>query len=202
MVWAAGLVVAAVAVLLALVAAGFVPDYLSDKSQADKATFVGTIVGVVGLLVIMLQFLGYLRRRGSTDSVASELRIEQGKDIDGRLRDMRRTSEDIALTYWAFGSGEKTDLDGLIDLLLSPSGRVVLTGQPGVGKSYTALQVAAALMRRDSSIVPVVVPLSRWAGRRSDGAAEEFPASGVHCCPVDRGRSHTDRHRHPDFRWP
>lgn len=162
--WAAGLVVTAAGVLLVSVTAGFVPDYLSDKSHADKATFLGTIVGVVGLLVIMLQFLGWLRRRGGTDSVASRLRFRLGKELDRRLDDMRRTSEDIALTYWAFASGEKTNLIGLIDILLSQSGRVILTGQPGVGKSYTALQVAAALIRRDSAIVPVVVPLSRWTG--------------------------------------
>ncbi len=170
--WATGPLVAAVGVLLVLATAGFLPDYFTDKSQADKGTFLGTIVGVVGLLIFIVQFLGWLRRRGTAESVAARLRIRLGKDLNKRLNDMRRTSEDIGLTYWSFDSGEKTDLDGLIDTLLSPSGRVILTGQPGVGKSYTALQVAGALMRQNQSIVPVVVPLSRWSG--ADDTAERL----------------------------
>ena len=77
---------------------------------------------------------------------------------------MRRTAEDIALNYRRSGDGEKTGLDGLADALFMQSGRVILTGQPGVGKSYTALQVAAVAIRRNPSIVPLVIPLSRWTG--------------------------------------
>jgi hypothetical protein len=162
--WVAAFIAAIVGVLLVLITVGFVPDYVSDKSHADKATFLGTILGSIALIVLILQFLGWLRRRGSRDSIAMRLRIKLGKELDRRLRDMRRTAEDIALTYRTFGDSEKTDLNGLIDIILNQSGRVVLTGQPGVGKSYTALQVAAALIRRDPSIVPLVVPLSRWTG--------------------------------------
>ncbi len=72
-------------------------------------------MGVVGLLIFIVQFLGWLRRRGTAQSVAARLRIRLGKDLNKRLNDMRRTSEDIGLTYWSFDSGEKTDLDGLID---------------------------------------------------------------------------------------
>ncbi len=77
---------------------------------------------------------------------------------------MRRTAEDIALRYRFHRTGDRTDLGGVVDALFTGFGRVVLTGQPGVGKSYTALQVAGAAINRDASIVPLVIPLSRWAG--------------------------------------
>jgi hypothetical protein len=162
--WAAASIAVLAAALLVAITAGFVPDYLSDKSHADKATFLSTVVGSIAFLAVIFQSLWWLRRRGSPDSIAVGLRIKVGKELDERLRDARRTAEDIALTYRAFGNSEKTDLDGLIDILLDQSGRIILTGQPGVGKSYTALQVAAALLRRDQSKIPVVVPLSLWTG--------------------------------------
>jgi predicted NACHT family NTPase len=75
---------------------------------------------------------------------------------------MRRTAEDITLTYRLSTDGQEISLDDLIDVLSNQAGRVILTGPPGVGKTYTTLQVAAALIRRDSSTIPLVVPLSRW----------------------------------------
>lgn len=162
--WVAAFIAVTVGVVLVLVTVGFVPDYLSDKSRADKATFFGAIVGSIALVVVIAQFLAWLRRRGNPDSIAMRLRARLGREIDRRLDDMRRTAEDIALTYRISGNNQKTNLEGLIDTLLNRSGRIILTGQPGVGKSYTALQVAAALIKRDRSIVPLVVPLSRWTG--------------------------------------
>jgi ABC-type multidrug transport system fused ATPase/permease subunit len=164
MLWLVAFIAALVGVLLVLITVGFVPDYFSDKSHADKATFLGTLLGAVALIVLIVQFLAWFRRRGSRDSVAMRLRVKLGKDLDRRPSDMRRTAEDIALTYRSFDASERADLDGLVDIILHRSGRVVLAGQPGIGKSYTALQVAAALMRQDRSIVPLVVPLSRWTG--------------------------------------
>lgn len=151
-----------VGIVLVWVTVRFVPAYVSDKSQVNQAGYLGTIMGCIGLLVVVLQFLGWLRRRGSPESIAVQLRTKTGRELDQRLADMRRTTEDIVLTYRLSGNGRTTDLDGLIDVLVKQPGRVVLTGRPGVGKSYTALQVAAALIRRDPSIVPLVVPLSRW----------------------------------------
>jgi predicted ATP-dependent serine protease len=90
-----------------------------------------------------------LRRVARPDSVVSQLRGTTGTEIDQRLDDMRRTAGDITLKYRRSGDGEKTDLAGLVDVLFTQPGRVILTGQPGVGKSYTALQVAAAVIRRD-----------------------------------------------------
>lgn len=151
-----------VGVLLVCVTVGFVPDYLSDKIRVDKATYLGTIVGSIALLVVIFQLLGSLRRRGNPDSIAMQLRAKAGPELDRGLGDMRHTAEDIALTYRLSGNGQETDLNGLSAVLLEQSGRVILTGHPGVGKSYTALQVAAALIKRDPSTVPLVVPLSRW----------------------------------------
>jgi len=162
--WAAALIAILVGVSLVWVTVGFVPDYLSDKSQAGKAGYLGTVVGSIGLLVVIFQFLSWILRQGSPDSIAMQLRARTGIELDRRLDDMRRTAEDITLTYRLSGNGQKTDLSGLIDALFQQPGRVILTGQPGVGKSYTALQVAAALIKRDPSIVPLVVPLSRWTG--------------------------------------
>jgi NACHT domain len=166
--WAATLIAIFVGIVLVWVTVRFIPAYVSDKSQVNQAGYLGTIVGCVGLLVVILQFLGWLRRRDSPESIAVQLRAKTGRELDQRLADMRRTSEDIALTYRLSSNGRKTDLGGLVDALVEQPGRVVLIGQPGVGKSYTALQVAAELIRRDPSIVPLVVPLSRWTGTETE----------------------------------
>lgn len=155
-----------VGILLVWLTVRLVPAYFSDKSRVNKAGYLGTITGCIGVLAVIFQFLGWLRRRDCPETIAIQLRVKTGKELDRRLGDMRRTAEDIALTYRLSGNGRKTDLDGLVDALDVQPGRVVLIGQPGVGKSYTALQVAAALIRRDSSIVPLVIPLSRWPGTK------------------------------------
>src|ERR1700728_1891807 len=162
--WAAALIAILVGILLVWVTVRFFLAYFSDKSQVDEATYLGTVVGCIGLLAVVFQVLVWLRRRDNPESIASRLRANTGRELDRRLDDMRRTDEDIALTYRLSSTGRKTDLEGLIDALSKQSGRVVLTGQPGVGKSYTALQVAAAMMIQDPSIVPLVIPLSRWLG--------------------------------------
>ena len=162
--WAAALMALFAGVTLAWATTRFIPAYFHDKSQPERSGYLGTIVGSAGALIIIFQFLGWLRRHDNPDSMASQLRGKTGTELDQRLNDMRRTSEDIALSYRHSANGEKTDLDGLADALFMQSGRVILTGQPGVGKSYTALQIAAVAIRRDSSTVPLVIPLSRWAG--------------------------------------
>lgn len=162
--WAVALIAILVGILLVWVTVRFFLAYFSDKSQVDDATYLGTVVGCIGLLVVVFQIFVWLHRRDSPESILAKLRSKIGKDLDRRLDDMRRTDEDIALTYRLSSTGRKTDLGGLIDALIKQSGRVVVTGQPGVGKSYTALQVAAAMMRQDTSVVPLVIPLSRWMG--------------------------------------
>lgn len=108
--------------------------------------------------------IAWLCRRATSDSIASQLRGHTRDDVGDRLEDMRREAEDITLKYQLSGMGDETDLGGVLDALFTGFGRAVLTGQPGVGKSFTALQVAAAAMDRDPSMVPLVIPLSRWAG--------------------------------------
>jgi hypothetical protein len=147
---------------LVLVTVRFFLAYFSDKSKVDEATYLGTVVGCIGLLVVVFQVFVWLRRRDSPESTAAQLRAKTGTELGRRLDDMRRTAEDIALTYRLSSTGRRANLEGLIDALIKQPGRVVLTGQPGVGKSYTALQVAASLIRQDPSIVPLVIPLSRW----------------------------------------
>jgi NACHT domain len=160
--WTATLAAALVGLLLVWLAIRLTQAYVSDNSELDKAGYLGTITGCIGLVVAMLQFLRWLRRQDSPESVAAQLRVKTGTELDRRLSDMRRTSEDIALSYRVADDSRKTGLDGLVDRLLQESGRVILTGQPGVGKSYTALQVAAELIKRNPSVVPLVIPLSRW----------------------------------------
>lgn len=160
--WIAVLTGVLVGVLLVCVTFGFVPDYISDKTPVDKATYLGTIVGSISLLVVIIQLIASARRGGGPDSTAAQLRAKAGTELDRRLGDMRRTAEDITLTYRLSADGQEISLDDLIDVLSNQAGRVILTGPPGVGKTYTTLQVAAALIRRDSSTIPLVVPLSRW----------------------------------------
>jgi NACHT domain-containing protein len=162
--WVVALIAIIVGVLLVWVTVRFFLAYFSDKSQVNEATYLGTVVGCIGLLVVDFQVFSWLRRRESPESTATQLRAKTGAEIDRRLDDMSRTAEDITLTYRLSSSGQRANLNELIDALIKRSGRVVLTGQPGVGKSYTALQLAAALIRRDPSIVPLVIPLSRWTG--------------------------------------
>src|SRR5947208_1397932 len=119
-------------------------------------------MGAIGVLVVVVQFLAWLRRRPVPGSIVAQLREKTAKELDSRLADMRLTAEDIALTFRRSDDGRRIDLDALIGQLAEQRERVVLTGQPGVGKSYTALQVAAELIRRDPSIIPLVIPLSRW----------------------------------------
>lgn len=159
--WAVRLAAVLAAAALVWATIGFIPAYFSDKSNPDKATYLGTIVGST---VALVAIIGWLRRRETSDSTATQLRRQTGTELHQRLEDMRRSAEDIALKYRASGTGDEKDLGGVADALFAGFGRVVLTGQPGVGKSYTALQVAAAAINRDPSIVPLVIPLSRWAG--------------------------------------
>ena len=160
--WAATLSAVLLGILLAWLTVRLVPAFLSDNSQVDRAGYLGTMTGCIGLLVVVFQFLGWLRRRENPESIAVRLRAKTGEELDRRLGDMRRTTEDIVLAFRSSVSDQRTDLNGLVDVLIQPSARVVLTGQAGVGKSYTALQVASVLMSRDPSIVPLVIPLSRW----------------------------------------
>lgn len=151
-----------VGILLIWVTVRFFLAYFSDKSQVDKATYLGTVVGCIGLMVVIFQVFVWLGRHDSPESTATQLRAKTGTELDRRLDDMRRTAEDISLAYRRSDTGQKVGLQGLIDAIIGQPGRVVLTGQPGVGKSYTALQAAALLIKQDPSIVPLVIPLSRW----------------------------------------
>jgi NACHT domain len=179
--WVAALISLCAASLLIWKTIRFIPAYVTDKSQVDQAGYLGTITGCIGLLVIVFQFLAWLRRRKDPDETAVALRSKTAEDLDRRLHDMSRTPEDIALTYRKFADGEKISRNDLVDELSADSARlVVVVGQPGVGKSYTALQVAAALIRQDAAVVPLVIPLSRWAEVRDPTSelirflAEEF----------------------------
>lgn len=107
-----------VGILLVWETVHFFLAYFSDKSQVDEATFLGTVVGCIGLLVVVFQVFVWLGRHGSPESIGTQLRAKTGTELDRRLDDMRRTAEDISLTYRLSGTGRKVNLDGLIRFCL------------------------------------------------------------------------------------
>lgn len=123
--WAARLAAVLAAAALVWATIGFIPAYFSDKSNPDKATYLGTIVGST---VALVAIIGWLRRRETSDSIATQLRRQTGTELHQRLEDMRRSAEDIALKYRASGTGEEKGLGGVVDALFTGFGRVVLTG--------------------------------------------------------------------------
>ncbi|MCC5480307.1 NACHT domain-containing protein [Streptomyces barringtoniae] len=85
-----------------------------------------------------------------------------------------RTAERALFDHWsAIRTGERSDeplpLDGdvtEIDRLygLVPSGRLVILGEPGAGKSVAALRLGLRLLerRQPADRVPVILPLASW----------------------------------------
>jgi hypothetical protein len=160
--WAGGVLAALLSIVLLVMIARFVPAYLADRSLSNKAGYLGTILGAVSLLVVLVQFLRGLRRRERPPALAERLQSETRDDLVRRVDHMRRTSEDIALTYRSAARQSEATLEALAEALLHEHARVVLVGHPGRGKSYSAMQVALKVIRSDPALVPLVVPLSRW----------------------------------------
>lgn len=119
-------------------------------------------MGAVSLLIVLVQFLGGLAPRERPQALAERLQPEIRDDIVRRLGLMRRTSEDISLTYRHAVRRSEVALEALVGALLQAHARVVLVGRPGRGKSYSTLQIALEAIRSDPALVPLVVPLSRW----------------------------------------
>jgi hypothetical protein len=144
--------------------AWFVPAYLADRSLTNKAGYLGAITGAVSLLIVLVQFVRWLTRRERPQALAERLLAEIRDDLVRRLGHMRRTSENISLTYRSTVHRSEVTLKALAEALLHERGRVVVVGHPGRGKSYSVLQIALDVIRNDPALVPLVVPLSRWTG--------------------------------------
>ncbi|MDQ7908544.1 NACHT domain-containing protein [Phytohabitans sp. ZYX-F-186] len=192
--WAGGVTAVLAGVVIVVATAGFVPAYVDDPSLGGKADYLGVIMGSVSLLVVLIQFLRGLGRWERPQDLATRLQSEIREDLVRRLGHMRRTSEDIVLLYWSAARRAEVAVAALADSLLRDRARVVVVGRAGRGKSYSALQIALEVIRREPTLVPLVVPLSRWTGDQdvviwlsrfiaaefnvSPGSARELIASG------------------------
>lgn len=123
--------------------------------------------------------------RATVNGVLAGLAREQAKQwrdeaIARRIQGPRllpvlcRTAERYLFDHWSnIRAGERSDeplsfdgdvteIDRLYDLV--PSGRLVILGEPGAGKSVAALRLGLRLLerRRSADRVPVVLPLASW----------------------------------------
>lgn len=159
---AAGFLALVLTIATVVVSVKFVPAYIDDPSLANQAGYLGTIMGGFGLVVGLVQFMLWLRRRERAGDLAERLRTQIRDDCVRRLGHMQRTSEHIALTFRGRNGPAARGSDDLVGVLRGDRGRVVLLAGPGHGKSYTTLQLALDVVRTDPGIVPLVIPLGRW----------------------------------------
>jgi hypothetical protein len=160
--WAGGILAVLLGVFILALTAWFVPAYFADPSLSNRSGYLGTILGAVSLLVVLVQFLRGLGQHERPRDLAERLHAEIRDDLVRRLSHMRRTSEDISLAYRSAARHTEVGLPQLVEALLHERARVVLVGHPGRGKSYSALLIALAVIRTAPQVVPLVVPLSRW----------------------------------------
>jgi predicted NACHT family NTPase len=181
--WVGGVLAVLLGVVVLVLTAQFVPAYLADGSLTNKAGYLGTILGAVSFLIVLVQFVRWLGRRERPQALAERLQAEIRGDLVRRLDHMRRTSESISLTYRSAVRRSEVTLEALAGAL-HEGARVVLAGHPGRGKSYSVLQIALDVIRNDQTLVPLVVPLSRWTenedivGWLSRFITTEFKISG------------------------
>ncbi|MEU1241097.1 hypothetical protein ABZ388_12145 [Micromonospora parva] len=176
--WTAGALVTLLSAIVVVTTATFVPAYMADKTLSNKAGYLGTILGAVSLLAFLVQQLIGLVRRDKPAAVIEQLRSELLRELSARLRQLRRTSEHIALSYRSAGESSDVQLEALAQAALRGPQRAVLLGHPGRGKSYTALQVALEILKQDPAVVPLVVPAGRWIdGEEIDAWLPKFIAT-------------------------
>ena len=160
--WVGGVLAALLGILVLVLTAQFVPAYLADQSLTNKAGYLGAIMGAVSLLIVLVQFVRWLGRRERPHTLAERLQAEIREELVHRLDHLRRTSENISLAYRSATGRTEASLEALAERLLHGRARIVVTGHPGRGKSYSSLQIALEVIRSDPTVVPLVVPLSQW----------------------------------------
>lgn len=137
----------------------------SDHVPVNRATYVGSLVAIAGILAGVLQ-----RVAGSppTPTVLERLRSVVGDAIRRRARQLRLTSQEIDLELASNRDGRNVSMQRFVeDLSQRARFGVVVAGARGTGKSYTALQLAERLLQRPD-VLPVVIPLSRWPRHAAD----------------------------------
>ncbi|MCX5117885.1 NACHT domain-containing protein [Micromonospora sp. NBC_00362] len=162
--WTAAVLTVLVGVVLVVTVSRFIPAYRAEPTLSGQSGYLGTILGAVALLVVMVQSLRWLARREEPLGLLARLQLKVASDVAARAAQMRRTAEDIDLAYGAGGEPDTT-LHALADGLRHRQTRVVLVAHPGRGKSYSTLRIALELVNDDPQVLPLVVPLSRWTGQ-------------------------------------
>lgn len=61
--WMVGAHAVLISIVILVLTARFVPAYVLDRSLSNKAGYLGTILGAVSFLVVLIQFLRGLGRR-------------------------------------------------------------------------------------------------------------------------------------------
>jgi hypothetical protein len=159
--WMVAIVGTLAGVVLGVLTFALLRDPAKDTSLAAIYGYVGTFIGVPSFLLLFVQIFLALRARLRPENPIARLRREVRNDLEARIRIMRLGNDDVHLRYAPNGRGRGTTLDKAAKVQ-DFSSRVVFVGSAGAGKSYSALRVALSILRENDSLLPIVVPLSRW----------------------------------------
>ncbi len=184
-----------------------------DLDESVKwASILGSFVALIGLLIRVMPRgphnpgSGLVQRLDqATEDLAMAVR-EQWRDEEKirRLQDpfplpVSWTSADAAVTdHWAnicgqSTAGEPVHLDGQLDHVVEvfdqvPSGRLVVLGKPGAGKTVLTLRFTLDLLerRQPGARVPVIFSLASWHPEQqslhawmAERLADNYPALGA-----------------------
>ncbi len=180
-----GLLAAAAAVTLGALAIPFLNAYRVEESLPNRAGYLGTLLALLSVIIVLIQFLvRWSRHREGVAELTVRLRQAVGRDLQSRLEHMRHAAEDITLLYREDGGGARVVREALVEAMVGRSARVVILADPGRGKSYSTLQIGLDIAREHDSLIPLVVPLSRWTDGEDIGSwlarfiADEFKVDG------------------------
>ncbi|MDR7275147.1 hypothetical protein [Catenuloplanes atrovinosus] len=183
--WIVGLLAAAAAVTLGALAIPFLNAYRVEESLPNRAGYLGTLLALLSVIIVLIQFLvRWSRHREGVAELTVRLRQAVGRDLQSRLEHMRHAAEDITLLYREDGGGARVVREALVEAMVGRSARVVILADPGRGKSYSTLQIGLDIAREHDSLIPLVVPLSRWTDGEDIGSwlarfiADEFKVDG------------------------
>lgn len=153
-----------------LAAAGlFVTDYGIDPD----VWLIGLALGFLALLAALDPWLHRRRAAGlatddNLDAAASALARALHAQWNEECR-ARGLADQLLDLHWSALEGEPGHSDGVLGAFRRSGGRMVFLGEPGSGKSTTAMLLTLGLLdRRADEPVPFLLPVSTWDPEAED----------------------------------
>lgn len=151
---------------ISAIAFTYVRPFLESKlGSPESSGFAGAIAGLIPLISSIATYV-FVRPKPDISKEASRICSKQ-RESTGRLRTQLRMdlAADIRVTF-RNATNNEFDIDDVTKMILTDSGRVVVVGRPGSGKSYSAYNISYKLLmskeNEAKNIVCPVISVSRW----------------------------------------